>query len=127
MTLGGKRILIVEDEYLIAMNVASEIAELGGKVVGVVGSADDALDVIAATDVDGAIIDITLTGGPTFQVADALAARHIPFVFMTGVGPHDAARHHSNAPWLEKPFTKDALRQALESLIWPTTLATAGN
>jgi DNA-binding NarL/FixJ family response regulator len=88
MTLGGKRVLIVEDECLIAMGIASEIAELGGKVVGVVGSADDALDIIAATDVDVAIIDITLTGGPTFQVADALVVRHIPFVFVTGVGPH---------------------------------------
>jgi hypothetical protein len=62
MTLDGKRILIIEDEYLIAMSVASGITELGGKVVGIVGSADDALDIIAATDVDGAIIDITLTG-----------------------------------------------------------------
>jgi hypothetical protein len=62
MALRGKRVLIVEDEYLIAISLASEVAALGGKVVEMVQSFDAALDIIATADLDGAIADIAPTG-----------------------------------------------------------------
>jgi hypothetical protein len=88
-------------------------------VIGAVGSVDAALDIIATTDLDGAILDIKLREQRTFLVADALAAHHIPFVFETAMAHGDAPTRHANAPWLEKPYSPGAVLHALESLMYP--------
>src|SRR5262249_50661970 len=104
MTLGGKRVLIVEDEAFIAADLAMQVEAAGGKVAGTVATVDAALDFIASRELDGATLDITLSGERSFQVADALAARHIPFVFATALTHRDAPARFRNVPWLEKPF-----------------------
>ena len=104
-TLDGKCILIAEDENLIAMDLAEEVAESGGKVVGPVGSVDAALDIVATTPLDGAILDLRLRGQTAFRVADALAARDIPFVFETAyMKAGEAPARHAHVPCIEKPF-----------------------
>jgi CheY-like chemotaxis protein len=118
MTLSGKRVLIVEDEYIIAAIIASEVTASGGKVV-MAKSVAAALDIVAAAGVDGAILEIKLMGERTFRVADALVARRIPFMFATGMSHQDAPARHANVPWLEKPCAPDTLRKALEDVMCP--------
>jgi len=121
MTLDGKRVLIVEDEFLIALDLADEFAAEGANVVRTATSVDDALDIIANTYLDGAVIDVKLTGqaGPDFQVADALADHQVPFIFQTGARPREVPARHANVPWLEKPFAPNAVCRALESVMRP--------
>jgi DNA-binding NtrC family response regulator len=113
--LAGKRVLIVEDDNILAINLADELASEGAKVIGPAPTVTDALDVIARTDLDGAIVDINLRGKAAFPVADALADRHIPFVFATGylVAHHIPARH-ANVRRFEKPTAPSVICRALE-------------
>ncbi len=103
MALDEKRILIIEDETLIVISLATQIEALGGKVVEA-GNIDSALGIIATTDFDGAILDHKLRKQRTFAVADALVARHVPFVFTTATRPDVAPARYANIPWIEKPF-----------------------
>jgi DNA-binding NtrC family response regulator len=115
MTLARKRVLIVEDEFIIAMNIALEVATRGGVVVGPLGTVDGALKAIKNADVDGAILDINLRGTSAFPVADALANRYIPFVFATGDRAVDVPARHSDVPRFEKPTSPDGICSALEA------------
>jgi CheY-like chemotaxis protein len=120
MMLEGKRVLIVEDDNIIAMDLAYDVGASGAKVVGTVGSVDAALAVIASTDLDGVVLDINLRGRTGFLVADTLAARRIPFVFATGyMKSCEVLTRHYNAPCLEKPFSRGALWYALEDVMCP--------
>jgi hypothetical protein len=82
--LADKRVLIVEDEYVVALNVATEVAARGGVVIGPVATVDDSREAITNTHVDGAILNLNLRGRVSFPVADVLADRRVPFVFATG-------------------------------------------
>jgi CheY-like chemotaxis protein len=112
--LAGKRILIVEDERTIAENLAFEIAAQGGEVVGPVATTDAALDAIAIAHLDGATVDIKLMDKMTFSVADVLAHRQIPFLFVTGYGPQIVPARHTNVRRLAKPVTPIIVCRALE-------------
>jgi CheY-like chemotaxis protein len=119
MSLDGKRILIVEDEGIIAIELAYEVAASGGEVVGPVGTVDKALHVVATADLDGAIIDVDLRGRSGFLVADALAALRVPFVFETGYArPRDVPARHTGVPCLRKPLSPWAACCALEDAMW---------
>jgi CheY-like chemotaxis protein len=117
MPLNGKRILIVEDENLIVLGLDSEINAAGCEVVATAGSVDAALDLIATTDLDGAIVDVKLRGQLTFLVADALAARRIPFVFTTAMNSRECPARFADVPWLEKPFLPGAALRALSGVM----------
>jgi CheY-like chemotaxis protein len=119
MALNGKRVLIVEDDYLIAIDLASEIARAGGKPIALANNVDEALDIIASSELDGAIVDVNLMGECSFQVADALADRHIPFAFATAMSCDHAPVHHANAPWLEKPFAPGTVVGVLDLVMSP--------
>jgi CheY-like chemotaxis protein len=84
--LSGLRILIVEDEYLIAMDLADRLGDLGAEVIGPAGSVAEALAVVAAEGnrIDGAVLDVNLRNERVYPVADALAAQGIRFVFASG-------------------------------------------
>jgi PAS domain S-box-containing protein len=115
--LAGRRVLIVEDEHAIAENLAFEITAEGGKVVGPVATVNGALDVIANTGLDGAVIDLNLTGEMAFPVADALAARHIPFVIMTGFNARAVVpARHASVSCLQKPVTPYIICRELEAI-----------
>ncbi len=114
---GPQRILIVEDEPLIAMMLEDFLDLLGKRVAGVAESVADALPLVTSGEVDAAILDVNLRGGETsWPIADALAAAGIPFVLATGGSGDTVADAHKDRPILPKPFTMDAVEQALAAL-----------
>jgi DNA-binding response OmpR family regulator len=100
--LAGKRVLIVEDEQMLAEYLADAMAAEGAEVIGPVATVTAALDAIASTRLDGVTLDLKLAGEMTFRVADALAARNVPFVFLTGYGAADVPARHTNVSRVEK-------------------------
>jgi CheY-like chemotaxis protein len=111
--LAAKRVLVVEDEYLIAMDMSAYLESAGAHVVGPASSVDAALDVLQRTELDGAILDVNLRGEMAYPVADALAARGIPFVFTTGYDARMVPARFADVRRCEKPATPEAISQAL--------------
>jgi CheY-like chemotaxis protein len=104
------RILVVEDEFLIALDIVSALEQAGITVVGPAGTVSDALAVIEREPLEGALLDAHLGGEPAARIADALAARGIPFAFVSGYGRESLPEAHRSAPLVRKPFTdKDLL------------------
>jgi len=99
----GLRLLVVEDDYFIAVELAHSLERLGADIVGPAGSVADALELLGAHagKLDGAVLDIHLGEELVFPVADALMARGLPFVFLTGYDPlaipEPYARAHSRS------------------------------
>jgi len=108
------RILVVEDEYLVAEDLAEDLRALGAEVVGPVPTIQKALDAVdSAERLDGAILDVNLRGNMIFPVADRLAARDVPFFFTTGYDAGIIPDRYAAVPRCEKPVTAPRLRQAL--------------
>ena len=105
----NRHILLVEDEYLIAWALQDDLQRSGAHVIGPAASVEDALALLANERVDGAILDVSLGQEKVFPVAEALAARGIPFVFATGYSDLPSTWHH--VPRFEKPV--EAARVAL--------------
>lgn len=104
-SLRGCRILVVEDEYLLADDLSHALAQAGAEVLGPVPSIDEALSTIAAeARIDAAVLDVNLRGDMIFPVADALAERQIPFAFATGYDRWALPERFSETARLEKPF-----------------------
>src|SRR6516164_2815923 len=82
--ISAKRVLVVEDEYLVAMDMSAYLEAAGAHVVGPASNVNAALEVLERTELDGAILDVNLRGEMAYPIADALTARGIPFVFTTG-------------------------------------------
>ena len=114
---GPQRILIVEDEPLIAMMLEDFLDALGKDLAGQADNVADALMLVDGGNVDAAILDVNLRGGEkSWVIADALAARNIPFVFATGGSQDGLIEEHRSRPTLPKPFTMDGVTKALEAL-----------
>jgi len=112
-----QRVLIVEDEPLIAMMLEDFLDALDREVAGSADSVASALARLGEGGVDAAILDVNLQGGETsWPVADALAERGIPFVLATGGSNDTIAEAHRDRPVLAKPFTIEGVEQALDSL-----------
>jgi len=118
--LCGRRVLVVEDEALVAMLMEDGLADAGAEVVGPACSVDEALGLIERVACDGglsaAVLDINLEGANVSPVADRLAALSVPFVFATGYGEGCDRCGYATAPVLAKPFDPDALVAAVEGL-----------
>jgi CheY-like chemotaxis protein len=106
------RVLIVEDEIVVALFMEDILSEFGYEVAGVVGHLDEAL--ARERDYDLAVLDVHLNGRSVFEFADRLAALGIPFVFATGYGQRGIPESHRGRPVLQKPFQPDDLKRALE-------------
>ena len=118
-TLSGLRLLLVEDETLVAMMVEDMLADLGCVVVDVAGTLSRGLALVAdqGLDLDGAILDVNLGGEKVYPVAEALAARGVPFIFATGYGTAGIAEDFSHVPALAKPYESRALARMLTSAL----------
>lgn len=116
--LAGRRVLVVEDEMMIAMLVEDMLAELGCSVVGPAHALDAALD-LARTErgLDAALLDVNLAGQPVFAVADALREKGVPAIFSTGYGDAGLREVDRGAPVLQKPFHAAELARALTELL----------
>jgi len=109
-----RRILVVEDEYLVAQDLAEDLRAMGADVVGPVPSVEKALEAVDRNaQLDGAILDINLQGSVIFPVADRLAERRIPFFFTTGYDREIIPDRYAAVPRCEKPVTTPRLKQAL--------------
>lgn len=111
----GKRVLVVEDEAIVATMVEEMLRELGAIVVGPASTIKNAL-VLASTDgLDAAVLDVNIRSERVDPVADTLRARHVPLVFATGYGASSTCAR--NSPVIEKPYTSEKLANALESAL----------
>lgn len=116
-SLAGKRVLVVEDEYLIAADLSYALQKTGAVVVGPAPSIRRALDLLdRETTIDAAVLDMNLQGERVFPVADALHARSIPFVFASGYEGWVVPEQHAAAPRCEKPVNPNAVARALAEL-----------
>lgn len=119
--LAGLRILLVEDESLIAMLLENTLQRLGITVLGPVGSLSKALDVARSQKFDGAILDVTIRGGDVHPVAELLMTRGIPFVLATGHKVEHLPANLRGQRLLRKPYSNDEFTAALQ-YIAETTL-----
>ena len=114
---GPQQILIVEDEPLIAMMLEDFLDVLDKQSAGTADSVATALARVEQGGIDAAILDVNLRGGErSTPIAEALAARGIPFVFATGGSDDSLDVRFRDRPHLSKPFTMDGVQRALESL-----------
>ena len=116
--LEGRRVLIVEDEALVAMLLETILEDIGCNPVGPVGTISEALEIVASDAViDAALLDVNVAGHEVFPVAAALALKGVPFVFSTGYGAGGLGEAWRGHPTVQKPFSEaaicDALRRSL--------------
>jgi len=122
----ARRVLVVEDEMMIAMLVEDMLLDLGCEVVGPASHLDDAIALARSEDIDFAVLDINLGGRASFPVADVLKERGIAFVFASGYGTDGLVGSHTDARTLAKPFDLPDLEGALHALC-PEPRGAAGN
>lgn len=114
-TLSGLRLLVVEDEMLVALALEEMLGDFGCVVVDVAGTLDRGLALATELTIDGAILDINLCGEKVFPVAERLAERGVPFVFCTAYGKAALPPSFAEAPTLTKPYDAQRLRSLLIS------------
>jgi len=113
-SLRDRRILIVEDEYLVAMSLAEALQDAGSIVLGPVPSVDKAITKIESEPhIDGAVVDVNLGGVLAYPVADLLIARKIPFVFTSGYEDNLLRDRYSQVRNCAKPYLFAAMEEAL--------------
>ena len=112
--LTGRRVLVVEDESLVAMLLETILEDMGCTPVGPASNIDDGAAMVRdMTDLDAALLDVNVAGRQVFPVAEALKARGVPFVFSTGYGEGGLPDEWRGNPTIQKPFTEAAVRDAL--------------
>lgn len=107
------RILVAEDELMVAMGLELVLARAGFEVVGPIGQFDQAVEAATNDDMDFALLDVNVRGAEIFPVADILTQRGIPFAFLTGYGKESLPANQKKAKILPKPFKIDDLLTAL--------------
>jgi CheY-like chemotaxis protein len=110
--LEGLKILVVEDEALVAVMVEDMLVALGARVVGPASTLAQGLALAAAEALDAAVLDVNVRGEPITPLADLLRQSGVPIVFATGYGEAPAGLHE-HAPVLEKPYTREDLGKAI--------------
>ncbi|MGH6802405.1 MAG: response regulator [Methyloceanibacter sp.] len=110
------RVLLVEDENLVALLLEDMLAELGHTVVGPVARLDKALEAAQEEAFDVAILDVNINGEESYPIAEVLAARGIPFIFSTGYDKRSLSAPYSDRPTLQKPFQRHDLQKLFAEL-----------
>ncbi len=116
--LEGRRVLIVEDETLVSMLMEDILMDFGCTVIGPVARLDDAIK-CAREEVamDIALLDVNLAGKRSFPVADILAERGVPFIFVSGYGEQALEAPHQNRPVIQKPFSPEAIAEVIANCL----------
>jgi DNA-binding NtrC family response regulator len=117
-TISGCRVLVVEDEYMLADELTTELGDAGATVLGPVGTLEDATALLRVEEhVDGAILDVNLRGEMVFPVADVLLERGVSFVFTTGYDASAIPSRFEHIVRCEKPINMKRVTQAIGRLI----------
>jgi CheY-like chemotaxis protein len=109
-----RRVLVVEDEALVAMDVESILREAGCEVVGPAASVDEALR-LRCEGLDATVLDVNLGGTMSYQVADALVAATCPSCGLTGHSPSVLPQRHRDRPVVSKPYLDRVLLDVLSA------------
>ena len=120
-SLRGKRILVVEDEALLSMDLEASLAAAGCHVVGPAATVETARKLIAHEQCDAALLDVNLSGHPVDELAAALTKHAVPFAFLTGYGREALPRGFGEAKMLGKPFSQHKVLAMLAHLLTPRT------
>ena len=118
--LDGRSVLILEDEPVIGFALADMVETIGGRVCGTTFRVAEALELLERQACDAAILDVNIAGERSYPVADALAARGIPFIFATGYGDSEHPERFAKWPTVTKPYGIDEIRSALQSALADT-------
>jgi DNA-binding NtrC family response regulator len=114
LNLQGCRVLIVEDEPMLAHDLRQSLEEHGILVLGPAYSVESALALVRSErELHGAVLDINVGGEMVFPVAEALAVRGVPFIFATGYGPQVVPERYAFAPHCEKPVGMAAVARTI--------------
>ena len=115
--LTGLRVLVVEDETLVAMLLEDMLSDLGCEIAASTSRVSQALAAVgdAATPIDVAILDMNVAGEPSTPVAEALAAAGVPFVFATGYGEGGVPEAWRGRATLQKPFSMTDVERVLKA------------
>ena len=119
--LSNRKVLVVEDEMMIAMLIEDMLDEFGCKLVGPATSVPRALELIDKEPVEAAILDLNLDGKDTYAIADLLRRKDVPFVFATGYGSAGLREGYADRPVLQKPFQASELETALVAILSGST------
>ena len=114
--LAGKRILVVEDSPVVAPFTADVLQELGCRVVGPAPNMASARELINTEPFDAALMDVHIRGERVFPLCEQLAQRNVPFVLTSGYADWQMPEEWRDRPRLQKPYTIDQVREALEAL-----------
>lgn len=109
----AKRVLIVEDEPLLALHLEDLLVALGHEVIGPATRIAMAMELAHKSEIDFAILDINVAGTKSFPVADILRQRGIPFVFATGYGAEGLTDGYRDFPALRKPYAEEDLERTI--------------
>ncbi|MEI2300611.1 response regulator [Ensifer sp. MJa1] len=109
-----RAVLVLEDNFIIAMDAEEILSTLGVSEVTIATSADQAMEILARQAFDFAILDVSLDDHTSFDVADAMIARGMPFGFTSGYGDAELfPRHLRDIPRIDKPFNERTLGQLI--------------
>ncbi|MGO9173664.1 MAG: response regulator [Rhodomicrobium sp.] len=111
--LQGLRVLVVEDESLVAMLIEEYLSEFGCIVAASARRVDKGLESLKDLDLGAAVLDVNVAGESVSPIAEVLEGRNIPFVFASGYGARGVEARWTGHPVLQKPFTSNDLRSAL--------------
>ncbi|GAB6194768.1 response regulator [Lysobacter xanthus] len=113
----GLRLLLVEDEFVLALGLSDVLGDAGAVVLGPVATVEDALALVERVpEMDGAVLDVNLGDEVVYPVADALTARGIPFLFSTANDPGRLPERFARVPVCRKPFEIDTIHAAVAAL-----------
>ena len=112
----GMRLMVIEDEPLVALDIVAGLKDAGAEVLGPVGNAADALRIIEDTALDGALLDGNLHGKPVGEIAAALVREGVPFLFVTGYGQDGLPEGFGKVAILSKPFSHEQMFEAVAQL-----------
>ena len=117
--LRGRRVLVVEDEYIIAQETTEMLSNVGAETLGPVPAVADACQLLAAADgrIDAALLDVSLRGEAVWPLVDELLARRVPVVLATGFDAAAIPPRYAALPRCEKPVGMRDLTRALERVL----------
>jgi|SoimicMinimDraft_9_1059737.scaffolds.fasta_scaffold28973_2 CheY-like chemotaxis protein len=121
------RVLVVEDEFLVALELSRIVERAGYSVVGPAESVDATRKVLAQQEVDLALLDINLRGELVFPIAEYLEAHGLPYIFVTGNSPSSLPAEYRHRPLVQKPYNSELLLALIEEHLAPAGVTRVGS